>query len=282
MIEDGSMKKESRERFIKIQDRKLGDEWVGWQSNGDKTRINADARKRIFLGILLSTIIVLGGATFFLWYMISPRLIQFHHLLPTLVGITLMFFWGILSLWFLLMILALMTGKDIFMRLGGKEFSLTFLVPIALRFGMKLGISKDIIGNSFVKVSNLLIKTTAKRINPEKLLILLPRCLKKSLIQRITSFSKKWHIPVYTVAGGEKARELVLRLQPKAIIGIACERDLISGIQEVIARIPVIGVPNIRPDGPCKNTEIDLSEFEKAVQTFLGPDFKVDAGISAV
>jgi hypothetical protein len=274
-MSEETMKEKSTERFIQIKDRKLGDEWQGWQGDdGLNTQINA--RKRIFLGILMSTILGIGAAAFFIWYMISPRLLQFHPALPVLTGLVFLLLWGLISLWFLFMILALLTGKDIFLRLGGREISLTFLIPMALRFGMKLGISKDIIGNSFVKVSNLLIKTTAKRIKPETLLILLPRCLKKSLIQTITGFSKQLHIPVYTVPGGERARELVMQLQPKAIIGVACERDLISGIQDVIARIPVIGIPNIRPEGPCKNTEIDLLEFEKAVQTFLGPEIKIN------
>ena len=130
--------------------------------------------------------------------------------------------------------------------------------------------SKDRLGNSFVKVSNALIRTHVKHVKPEKLLILLPRCLQEQIREKITSFSHHMKIPVFIVAGGEKARELIMEYKPWAIIGVACERDLVSGIQDVINNIPVIGVPNFRPEGPCKNTMIDLREFERAIQTFIG------------
>ena len=116
----------------------------------------------------------------------------------------------------------------------------------------------------------MLIRTRARKVKPENLLILLPRCLQKQIIDRITTFAKEFQIPVYTVSGGTKAREIVTKLRPAAIIGVACERDLLSGIQEILNKIPVIGIPNLRPEGPCKNTVIDWGDFERAVQTFLG------------
>ena len=258
--------------FFKVQDRKLGDEWQDWQGNVESYEKDTNTGKRIFMGVLLTTIFLSGFVASILWYMITPRLKQFHTSLPTIVGITLIFVWGILALWFFLMVLSIWTEKDFFMKLGGREISITFLVPVVLKLGLQLGISRDRMGNSFVKVSNSLIRTTARKVKPEKLLILLPRCLKKSLREKITSFSKQYHIPVYIVPGGEKARQVIHKLKPKAIIGVACERDLLSGIQDVIHRIPVIGIPNVRPEGPCKNTTIDFLEFEKAIQTFLGYD----------
>ena len=173
------------------------------------------------------------------------------------------------------MILSIITVKDFFTVFGRKKVSITFLVPTILKLGTQLGFSRDRLSNSFVKVSNTLIRSRAQKIDPEKLLILLPRCLNKPLLRTITDFSQLRNIPVYIVAGGEKAREIVYSVRPKAIIGVACERDLLSGIQEIIDRIPVIGIPNIRPEGPCKNTLIDIHDFERAVQTFLGSEFNL-------
>lgn len=258
--------------FIQIQDRNLGDEWTDWQGHLKNGEQNADSGKRVFLGIMLTTILVVGIAVLSLWYMITPRLRQFHPQLPTIVGLGFLAFWGTLVLWFTLIVLSILTGKDLLLRFGKKEFSITFLVSVVLRLGLRLGISRDRLGNSFVKVSNTLIRMTASRVKPEKLLILLPRCLQKPLIQKITAFSKQLHIPVYTVGGGSKARQVVQKIKPRAIIGVACERDLLSGIRDIIGQIPVIGIPNVRPEGPCKNTSIDIQEFEKAIQTFLGPE----------
>jgi len=127
-------------RLIQIQDRKLGDEWIGWQGNLKDYERNAATGKRIFLGVLLLTIIFAGCIGFFFWYMMSPRLAQFYPSLPTIFGFFLLALWVTMALWFSVMVLSILTEKDFFMRLGGKEFSITFLVPIVLRFGLRLSL----------------------------------------------------------------------------------------------------------------------------------------------
>jgi len=263
--------------FIRIRDRKLGDEWNDWKGNLNTDETDATAGKRIFLGVILLSIILTGGAAYFIWYLIGPRLYQFHPNLPVIVGYLFFFLWILLSGWFLLMVLSIVTEKDFLIRWGQREFSVTFLIPLAWKLGQQLGISRDRLGNSFVKVSNALIRTHVKNVQPEKLLILLPRCMQKQIRDCITDFSKRMHIPVFIVPGGEMARQLIRENHPAAIIGVACERDLVSGIKDVIDSIPVIGVPNIRPEGPCKNTVIDIHEFERAVQTFLGREVHVSS-----
>ena len=71
------------------------------------------------------------------------------------------------------------------------------------------------------------------------------------------------HLVVAT--GGTLARQLVAKARPKAIIAVACERDLTSGIQDVFP-IPVIGIFNERPFGPCFNTRVDIDRVEEAIQ----------------
>jgi hypothetical protein len=267
---ESTMKRNNKLPFITVQDRKLGDEWKGWQGNQEAGELDTNTGKRIFLGVLLGGIVLSGIILALLWYMITPRLAQFHRSLPEISGMIFLVVWGAVAFWFLLMVFSIVIEKDIFLRLRGKEYSVTFLVPLVQRIGTTLGISRDRMGNSFVKVSNSLIRITARTVKPESLLILLPRCLRKELLQTITKILKANNIPVFTVAGGTKAREIVAKLHPKAIIGVACERDLLSGIQDIIRQIPVIGVPNVRPEGPCKNTQIDLHELESAIQAFIG------------
>lgn len=74
------------------------------------------------------------------------------------------------------------------------------------------------------------------------------------------------HLRVTT--GGTLAREAVRTLRPKAVVAVACERDLTSGILDCIG-LPVIGVTNGRPHGPCHNTTIDLQAVEKAIRFFI-------------
>ena len=51
-------------------------------------------------------------------------------------------------------------------------------------------------------------------------------------------------------------------------MAIACERDLASGIQDVYP-IPSVGVLNLRPNGPCYNTHVDLKEFRQAIEEII-------------
>jgi len=68
--------------------------------------------------------------------------------------------------------------------------------------------------------------------------------------------------------GGTLARRIVVEKKPDIIIAVACERDLTSGIQDSFP-IPVFGVLNMRPFGPCYDTDIDLDLVEKGIATFL-------------
>ena len=228
----GCMNLKNKIGFIKIEDRKLGDEWTGWQGNIEDYEKNASTGKRIFIGVLLFALLIIGIISFVIWYLISPRLAQFYNFLPVIIGLIFLASWCILGLWFGFMVLSLITGKNYLMQIGKKQVSISFLIPVAIKFGRQLGISRDRISNSFVKVSNLLIRNKSKSVKPHELLILLPRCLHKSLIQKILETGKQFNIPVYTVAGGTSAREIVYERMPRAIIGVACERDLLLGKRE--------------------------------------------------
>ena len=69
--------------------------------------------------------------------------------------------------------------------------------------------------------------------------------------------------------GGSIARRLVLERRPKCLVAVACERDLTSGIQDV-APMPVLGIFNSRPFGPCIDTAVAIPEVEAALRLLLG------------
>ena len=70
---------------------------------------------------------------------------------------------------------------------------------------------------------------------------------------------------VLTAAGGEEARQAIRQYRPTTILAIACERDLMGGVKDVADKIPVIAIPNRRPEGPCKNTDFALSDLDEAL-----------------
>lgn len=74
----------------------------------------------------------------------------------------------------------------------------------------------------------------------------------------------------FVATGGTLARQIVYKTRPKAVLAIACERDLMSGIQDVYP-LPAVGVLNIRPNGPCFNTHVDMAEVRRQLEQIIIP-----------
>jgi len=250
-------------------DRKLGDEWLGWDGNLSHTTLHAETGKRLFLGLAILSILLVTGVLCTIWYFISPRVCQLHPVIASATKYLIMVAIIGLLLLFLQTVLSILFRRNLLVRIHKKDFSITFLTPLILALGKRLGISYDRIGNSFIKVSNSLIMTTPTRISHSKILILLPRCLRRPIQEQINTLAKKYRCLIFTVPGGELARKLIAEHKPAAVIGVACERDLLSGIRDS-HHIPVIGIPNERPEGPCKNTIVDYKKIEDALRFFLG------------
>ena len=79
------------------------------------------------------------------------------------------------------------------------------------------------------------------------------------------SLQEKYGVDLSIATGGTLARKVIVDKKPTVMVAVACERDLCSGIQDAYP-IPVFGILNQRPHGPCINTCVDLERLEKAVQ----------------
>lgn len=246
--------------------RSLGDEWTGW--NGEEEGV-VEEGKALFLFSSIAVLLLVAGFALFHWYMIVPRLEELGPFFYRLISWLIFGFIVVSGIWAAMMIISSATEKNFFLICGRQNINiaLNYIMPLALRIGQRMGYSKDRIGNSFVKVSNSLIRATTK-VGEGKLLIILPRCLKKGDRERFLEISNSYRLDYFTASGGTQARKIIAEKRPDAIIGVACERDLISGIRDIAPSIPVIGIPNRRPEGPCKNTTIDFDDLEKAIRFF--------------
>lgn len=257
---------EAREQ--RTQDRVLGDEWVGWA--GEEGEGSIEEGKVLFLIFSIIGLIIVIALLFAHWYLIAPRLEQFGPIVSEVSSWTILGFITLIGIWSITMIASALTEKNYFLFCGRQNMLITtnYLLPLAMKLGQKLGYSKDRIGNSFVKVSNSLIRATVDT-GKRSLLVLLPRCLRQDVRKGFMDLSKKYNFDIYTASGGTAARKVIAEKKPDAIIGIACERDLLSGIRDVAPRIPVLGIPNTRPEGPCKNTLVDMEEVERSIKFFM-------------
>ena len=249
-------------------DRKLGDEWSDWNpENGDQQTI-IDEDQRVFIGFAFLCLISMILVAVFISYMIYPRLEGWHHYLAYGVVTLLASVSAAVLLWFTAIAVPLLAGIRPHWRLEFVQKSLNALIPSVFRLGSLLGISRDRMGNSFIKVSNAIIRGAKLNRKSGPLMILLPRCLSLETRKAVNALAERYQSLIFTVPGGELARKLIREHKPSRIIAVACERDLVSGIQDVASVVPTYAVPNCRPEGPCKNTVVDLRLIEEALILF--------------
>lgn len=250
----------------------LGDKWQGWSGTVTKTDINASTPAIVYSVLLLVSIVIAGAFTMFILYMISPRLSEWG---VGAAGIISGVFFGIicfLAVIYALVQIAAASGLSFFAYYLYAFLPRFITTGVPTVFGRIMRISEDRIGNSFVRFHNQVTATRGLRVMPERLLILLPRCIKKERREEITALCDEYGCRFVVATGGEMARDKVKEMNPQAVIAVACERDLVSGISEVMRKVAVIGVANTRPNGPCVLTEVDVGEIRQWVKHFLEND----------
>ena len=245
-------------------------------------------QKRIFISLLLITCVLMVGAAFLLWWIPYVGLTYIHPSMPfvlavALGGLVLFGLGGAVTL-----LLTIIRGKNLFFNRRIRGVLIRILFPLLVGVGKCIGIGKEEIRRSFIAINNQLVLAETQKVKPEKILLLLPHCLQnhectvritgeinnckqcgRCKIKDLVGLSQKYNISVSVATGGTLARRIVVEKRPQVIIGVACERDLTSGIQDSYP-IPVFGIFNYRPNGPCFDTDVDLELVEKGIQTFLG------------
>lgn len=247
-------------------DRKLGDEWLDWNGSSDPRESDVDERLRTFLTLAAFAALIMFAAFELAWYLAKPRFEQISVPLSRLLE------WSALALIVLLIILAaietmllLKFRRSLLPYTWGEKLLLSFLSK-AVWLGAKFGINRDRVSSSFIKAHNLMLKSHVTELRADTFLVLLPRCLEKNAKRQVVERANGKAVQVVTAAGGEEARKAIKQYRPSLILAIACERDLISGIKDVAKKIPVLAVPNRRPEGPCKNTQVYLEDLDDALK----------------
>ncbi|MBM7614511.1 hypothetical protein JOC73_001023 [Alkaliphilus hydrothermalis] len=195
---------------------------------------------------------------------------------------------GALLLTTILSILWLWNNEAIPKPLGNiVGFSIPFFYPMMVILGKGLKIDKTTIRRAYTLINNKLVMATKYRFKGKDILILTPHCLQKShcphkithdvdnckkcglcSVDKLLDLRDQYGVHFRVVTGGTLARKLILESRPKAIVAIACERDLVGGLMD-IKKLPILAIINKRPEGPCVNTHVDLDEVEKAIKHFI-------------
>lgn len=272
-------------KFVKI----FGTSSVDMRMN-KRNPLEIKPQKRIFVGLLAFTCVILLVLTFFLWYVPMVGLRNIHSSLPLIFSFVLAFFVLLVISGGLLLLFTIVRGKDIFLSHKLRGLVAKVLFPLMILMGKVVGISKERVRQSFVELNNHLIRSNSHRVRPDRLLILLPHCIQdfdceikitgnirncrgcgKCEIKDLIEVSDQYHLKIAVATGGTLARRIVLENRPEAIVAVACEVDLTTGIQDTYP-IPVIGILNERPNGPCINTKVNIEKVKKAIMDLVeGP-----------
>lgn len=246
-----------------------------------------ELRENILLRLLVFLIAALLIGTAVLWYVGLTQ--------NTLVINYILLFFGLLFFIMFTIILLVMITLLIYFRQARLpaflrpllKVTLSRILPFAFLIGKACKIPADKLQKSFVNISNHIVENQGIKLKPEEVIVLAPHCLQLATcqykvthnvdnckrcgqcqIRDLIEICEKRGVELKVVTGGTLARKVVKESRPKAILAIACERDLSSGIKD-ISPLPVYGVFNIRPNGPCFNTKVDLEKVEQALDAFL-------------
>jgi hypothetical protein len=233
------------------------------------------------------TCILVVGLFYLLWWIPTKGLANIHPELPSVVGgVTLVLSLTALA-GTLLLVVSTASGKDLLFTRFMRGVVIKFLLPVIEFLGRCFGISKDTIRQSFVAMNNSLVTSQRCRVKPDRLLILLPHCLQlfdceikvtgdinkcvrcgRCDIKGLAALAEKYQVDISVATGGTLARKVIVEKRPKLVVAVACERDLTSGIKDCYP-LPVIGILNQRPFGPCLNTSVDVGKIDEALQSVM-------------
>lgn len=247
--------------------RKLGHEWYGWDGNIDAHEAFIEEPKRLFLGMVAFTFALLFATASLLVWGFYPRLIELHPYVATVAMVALVLFAGVFVGWYGSVVAALWFKRPL---KASEQVGMQFvkMFPIFASVAKRCGISQDRLGYSLIEIHNQITRDRLRESSNGRILVLSPRCLDRETADQIRAMSSEYDCDFYMAPTGAQARQKVSQLRPGAIIGIACERDLISGIRDVGYHFPVIGITNKRPLGPCKGAFIDMTELRESIGMF--------------
>ncbi len=258
-----------------------------------------EPKKRTFIGLLITTLLLLFAAGYVIWWIPQVGLRNIHPLLPAISMAVVVGVLGFIAFGVFLLILTLIRGKEIFLAQRLRWVVVKVLFPLMIIVGRLLGMSRDKVQQSFIAVNNQLVRSNLGSVRPDRLLILLPHCIQlndcnvkitgdvhrckgcgKCEIKDLVAIADKNGVDLSVATGGTLARRIIKEKRPKAIIAVACERDLTSGIVDSYP-LPVIGILNDRPFGPCINTRVDMKDVIEALEFFVGAKHESTATLPA-
>jgi uncharacterized protein len=263
------MSEPQRAQLIHIDvDRRLGHEWDEWDGQPLPNQGDFDSAPGLFFAWSAAALAVGLGMAAALLFVVDPRLAGVHPLLARALWIGLLGAGAALWIWWGILFLSYMTGKALLPEsLAERGLFLRLMrhtSGIAGRFGRR-----DWVENAAVKVYNSLALLRGRKVGKGELLLLIPRCLSKETLDGVLGIAGKYGVSVFVATRGQLARRVIRERRPRAVVAVACERDMVSGLHDVAGKVPVLGLTMTLPSGPCKDALLNLAQLEDWVRAYV-------------
>lgn len=242
----------------------------------------------LIFALLIGLAIFISLVGFFFWYIPTVGLRSIHPALPYVLGAAVITISAALFFSAAVIINAAVKGKVPFYSPWLRWLIMKFYLPIMSVAGAIFKIPKIKTEQAFVAINNEMVRMMGRKFRAEKLLLLMPHCIQfdnckikvtrnvrncagcgKCEIGELLSLSDKYGVSLFISTGGTVARRKVYEERPDAVIAVACERDLASGLQDAYP-LPVFAIVNKRPRGYCMETGVAISDVKQAIAALVG------------
>jgi uncharacterized protein len=261
-----------RAQLIHIEtDRRLGHEWDEWDGRPLPNGGDFSAPPALFFWFALLTLCAGAALLGAVLYVLAPRLALLFGPLPTVLAWMIGAAFAVAALWFAGLLISFYSGTSLFperLLERGPYLQLMNLTSfIARPFGRR-----DRVEHAAIDVYNTLAERRGRRVGTGELLVLIPRCLSKQALDGVLAIAGRYEVPVFVATRGQLARRVIRERRPRAVVAVACERDMMTGLRDVAGKLPVLGLTMQLPNGPCRDAVLDLDVMERWVRTLVGAD----------
>jgi len=258
-----------RAQLIHIEtDRRLGHEWDEWDGKPLPGNGDFSSPPGLFFRLAALTLAVGLGAIGALIFLLAPRLAAVLPALPALLWGALAVVAGAGALWFALLLLSFYGGVLLLPEGLLERGPYLHVMSLTSYLSRLLG-RRDWAEHAAIDVYNALAERRRRTVGKGELLVLIPRCLSKQALDGVLAIAGRYEVPVFVATRGQLARRVIRERRPRAVVAVACERDMTTGLRDVAGKLPVLGLTMRLPNGPCRDAMVDLDVMERWVRSWV-------------
>jgi hypothetical protein len=267
-----------------------------WQGSSESVEYRPGLRP--FLALLAASAAGMIGVGFFIWFIPTVGLGNIHPALPYVTGGVLLALTLLIIAGALFITMAAVRGSEASESTAASRALLSskwlrwmlfkVFMPLMVMAGGIFRIPRIRVERAFIDINNQMVRLMDRKLKPVNLLILMPHCIQfddckikvtrnvkncagcgRCEIGGLLVLTEEFGINLFISTGGTVARSKVYEHKPDAIIAVACERDLTSGVQDAYP-LPVLAIVNKRPRGYCMETGVEIPEVRRAILDLVG------------